>query len=122
MKFRYRVLLKSSTVTGQQLIDAAKAVLKPDEFHSEVSVRTESGDLFSVGRVDPASNDFVIAVGDNFRPEIDPQKSYSVVSICSYVFENGHDWVNHKPLMLNDRDRQEIAHTFAHDLQQYLNA
>lgn len=121
MKFRYRILLKNSTVTGQALIDAAKAVLRTDQFHSEISVRTDNADLLAVGLADPASDDFVIAVGTEFLPEIDPKGSYSVINICSYKFERGHDWINHKPVQRNDSERGEIAEYFRDEMQKYLN-
>ena len=121
MRFRYRILLKNSNVTGQALIDAAKAVLRTDEFHSEISVRTDNVDLLAVGWVDPASDDFVIAVGPEFRPEIDPKGSYSVVHICSYIFNYGHDWENHKPLQRVDTHRQVMALNFKNGMEQYLN-
>jgi hypothetical protein len=119
MKFRLEVLHSSSLIMGATLIEAAKQILGR-HFHQEDSVDLGEKKLLAVGRVDPASDDFVICVGANCVPEIDPKESYSKICICSYKFERGHDWEHEAPEQRTDSQRKEIATKFHDDLAQYL--
>lgn len=123
MKFRLEVLHIAPTIPVSVLVEAAKSVLK-GYFHQEVSVDTGEKALYAIGRVDPASDDFVICVGPDCVPEIDLQHQggYSQIFICSYHFDRGHDWEHESPKQRNDSQRKEMAVAFQAGMEAYLKS
>lgn len=119
MKIRLEVLHSVSLINGEMLIEAARQLFG-DHFHQEISVDLGEKQLLAIGRVDPAADDFVICVGGELAPEIDPERSYSKIYICSYKFERGHNWALEKPQMRSDLQRKEIAIQMRDDLENYL--
>lgn len=85
MKAKFRIQLKGK-VTGQAIADAVRQVVS-DEYAQEMSVVTDDGTSYLVGRNSSYPyKDAVIGVGSNATPEVVMSMTYDEVYVLSWEF------------------------------------